>query len=132
LLTVIARLKETRTEDYTRWRWRNLLARRYGYICVIRRAKLVLPSFVWMTVACLARKTFASSMREYPAAQELEPGASIHLALDDLEPVDLTLHLPVAPGLGQRGAERFLVTAQARCERRQSTGFRLVQLICRR
>ena len=76
----------------------------------------VRPSFVWMTIACLARKTFSSSMREYPAAQELEPGASIHFAFDDLEPVDLTLDLPIAPGLGQRGAERVLITAQARCE----------------
>jgi hypothetical protein len=53
-----------------------------------------------MTIACLARKTFSSSMREYPAAQELEPGTSIHLAFDDLEPVDLTLDLPIAPGCG--------------------------------
>ncbi len=72
-----------------------------------------------MIIACLARKSFASSMREDPAAQEFEPGTSIHFAFDDLEPVDLTLDLPIAPGLSQRGAERVLVTAQACCERRQ-------------
>src|SRR4051812_40064845 len=80
-----------------------------------------------MTMACPRRSTFASSMREYPAAQEFEPGASIHFASDDLESVDLTLDLSIAPRFGQRGAERVLVTAQARCERCQSTGFRLLQ-----
>src|SRR4051794_22560801 len=80
-----------------------------------------------MIIACLAHKTFASSMRQHPAAQEFKPRASIHLAFDDLEPVDLTLDLSIAPRFGQRGAERVLVTAQACCERRQSTGFRLVQ-----
>ena len=87
----------------------------------------VLGSFVWMTEACPFKTVFASSMRENPAAKELEPGTSIHFAFDDLEPVDLTLDLSIAPGLGQRSTERVLVTAQACCERRQSTGFRLVQ-----
>ena len=36
----------------------------------------VLPNFVWMTKACPFKTAFASSMREHPAAQELEPGAS--------------------------------------------------------
>src|SRR3954462_7808102 len=76
---------------------------------------------MWITTACTFKIAFASSMREHPAAQEFEPGASIHFAFDDLEPVDLTLDLSIAPRFGQRGAERVLVTAQARCERRQST-----------
>jgi hypothetical protein len=74
-------------------------------------------------MACPFKMVFASSMHEHPAAQEFEPGASLHFAFDDPETVDLTLDLSIATGFGQRGAERVLVTAQARCERCQSTGF---------
>jgi hypothetical protein len=66
-------------------------------------------------------------MREYPPAKDLKPGASIHFAFDDLEPVDLTLDLPIAPRFDQRSAECIFVATQAPCEGCQSTGFRLLQ-----
>src|SRR3954465_7599466 len=53
----------------------------------------------------------ASSMPEHPAAQQVEPGPSVHLPLDDLEPVDLAL--AVAPRFGQRGTHRILIAPEA-------------------
>src|SRR3954449_7219959 len=58
-------------------------------------------------------RILASSMPEHPAAQQVEPGPSVHLTLDDLEPVDLALDLPVAPRLGQCGAHRILIAPEA-------------------
>src|SRR4051794_18007517 len=58
-------------------------------------------------------RILVSSMSEHPAAQQVEPGPSVHLPLDDLEPVDLTLDLAVAPRLGQRGAHRVLIAPEA-------------------
>src|SRR3954471_1049979 len=55
----------------------------------------------------------ASSMPEHPAAQQVEPGPSVHLPLDDLEPVDLALDLAVAPRFGQRGTHRILIAPEA-------------------
>ena len=66
-------------------------------------------------------------MPEHPAAQQVEPGSSVHLTLDDLEPVDLALDLPVAPRLGQGGTHRVLIAPEAGGERRQGAGLRLAQ-----
>ena len=72
-------------------------------------------------------RILASSVPEHPAAQQVEPGPSVHLTLDDLEPVDLALDLAVAPRLGQRGAHRILIAPEAGGERRQGAGLRLAQ-----
>ena len=72
-------------------------------------------------------RILASSMPEHPAAQQVEPGPSVHLPLDDLEPVDLALDLAVAPRLGQGGAHRVLIAPEAGGERRQGAGLRLAQ-----
>src|SRR3954447_16764790 len=58
-------------------------------------------------------RILASSMAEHPAAQQVEPGPSVHLPLDDLEPIDLALDLAVAPRLGQCGAYRVLIAPAA-------------------
>src|SRR3954470_18748835 len=58
-------------------------------------------------------RILASSMPEHPAAQQVETGTSVHLTLDDLEPVDLALDLPIAPRLGQCGAHRILIAPEA-------------------
>src|SRR6187397_2248678 len=58
-------------------------------------------------------RILASSMPEHPAAQQVKTGPSVHLPLDDLEPVDLTLDLAVAPRLGQGGAHRVLIAPEA-------------------
>src|SRR3954447_18071593 len=58
-------------------------------------------------------RILASSMPEHPAAQQVEPGPSVHLTLDDLEPVDLALDLAVAPRFGQRGTHRILIAPEA-------------------
>jgi len=64
-----------------------------------------------MIMARPFKTAFASSMCEYPAAKDFKAGASIHFAFDDLEPVDLTLDLPITTRFGQRSAKRVLVTA---------------------
>ena len=81
---------------------------------------------------CFGVLTSGSGVCEHPTAQQIEPGASIHVALDDLEPIDLTLDLAVAPGLRQCSAHRILVATQAGGERRQGAGLRLQQPVIER
>ena len=38
-------------------------------------------------------------------AQQIEPGTSVHLTLEQLELVDVAFRLPVAPAGGQRGLD---------------------------
>src|SRR5690349_6934918 len=80
-----------------------------------------------MTVACALPRVLASSMPDHSTTQQVEPGTSVHLPLDDLEPVDLALDLAVAPRLGQRGAHRIRVAPEAGGERGQGAGLRLAQ-----
>ena len=54
-----------------------------------------------------------SGSEEDTAAQEVEAGASVHLALDQLEPVDLPLGLSAAPRHGERRSDRRFILLQA-------------------
>lgn len=72
-------------------------------------------------------RILASSMPEHPAAPQVEIGPSVHLPLDDLEPVDLALDLAVAPRLGKSGTHRVLIVPETGGERRQGAGLRLAQ-----
>lgn len=45
--------------------------------------------------------------------QQVEVGASIHLALDELQLVDLTFRLSAAPDHGQRRLDRGLILSQS-------------------
>ena len=54
-----------------------------------------------------------SGSEEDTAAQEVEAGASIHLALDQLELVDLPLCLSAAPRHGERRSDRRFILLQA-------------------
>src|SRR5690349_7663002 len=76
---------------------------------VIRRAMLGSWKFCVDDLGVCDPRILASSMPEHPAAQQVELGPPVHLPLDDLEPVDLALDLPVAPPLGQRGAHCLLI-----------------------
>jgi hypothetical protein len=46
-------------------------------------------------------------VRDHPRTKQFDACASIHLALQHLQPIDLTFGLPVAPGLGDRVANRL-------------------------
>jgi hypothetical protein len=50
-----------------------------------------------------------SGSEEDTAAQEVEAGASVHLALDQLELVDLPLCLSAAPRHGERRSDRRFI-----------------------
>ena len=50
---------------------------------------------------------------EDATAEEIEPGPSEHLALQHLEPVDVALDRPRAPGERQAGDDSVLIAAEA-------------------
>ena len=56
--------------------------------------------------------------QQHATAQEVEAGSSVALSLDELEPVDLSLGLPTAPGLGQCRPDHRAVRLQPGRERR--------------
>jgi hypothetical protein len=51
----------------------------------------------------------ASGWIEHAQAQQIELGATIHLAFDELQPIDLPLRLPIAPNLRESSAYRSLI-----------------------
>jgi hypothetical protein len=54
-------------------------------------------------------------------AKQVEAGAAVHLPLQQLEAGDLALGLAVAPGRGERGADRGAVLLQPGRERLRSS-----------
>jgi hypothetical protein len=48
--------------------------------------------------ASISVQTFALQ-RHHPSAKQPNAGAAIHSELERRQPVDLSLHLPIAPGL---------------------------------
>jgi hypothetical protein len=49
-------------------------------------------------------------------SEERKSGSPIHLALEELESIDLSFDRPLAPWIAQSGAHRRVITAQAVCE----------------
>lgn len=48
-------------------------------------------------------------MRQDAYAQRVESGSTIHLPLDQLQPIDLSLNPSVAPGQRERGQDSVLI-----------------------
>ena len=48
-----------------------------------------------------------------PLAEEIKSGSTVHLALDELEPIDLSLNWTIAPHKSERSFDRFIVSLQA-------------------
>ena len=53
---------------------------------------------------------------EHPQTQQVELGPTIHLTLDELEPIDVSFGLPVAPGSLERCSNRCIVLLDAEGE----------------
>src|ERR1700733_8856819 len=60
----------------------------------------------------LLQKDGRYRQRNEPRAQQLNPGPAIHLALDRLQPIDLTFYRSVAPFFGDRCFHRENVPPQ--------------------
>src|SRR4051794_27357043 len=60
----------------------------------------------------LSRPLRGSGGKQYAMAEQIEAGATVHLAFDQLEPGDLALRLATAPGCGDCGADRGAVLLQ--------------------
>src|SRR5687767_12898091 len=65
----------------------------------------------------LSRTLRGSGGKQGATAEQVEAGAAVHLPLQQLEAGDLALSLAVAPGRGQRGANRGTVLLQPDGER---------------
>src|SRR3954470_24922977 len=65
----------------------------------------------------LSRALRGSGGEQGAVAEQVEAGAAVHLPLQQLEAGDLTLGLAVAPGRGERGADRGAVLLQPGRER---------------
>src|SRR3954451_487774 len=74
-------------------------------------AKRVLRSFVCTAFGRSYRPDFLLCDGKYSVAQKVESGAAVHGALDDLQPVDLSLDC--APGQRQGGMHSIAVLTQA-------------------
>jgi hypothetical protein len=70
-----------------------------------------LPQFVGSD-SFLLQRDGGYRQRNEPRAQQLNPGPAIHLALDRLQPIDLTFHRSVAPFFGDRCVHRENVRPQ--------------------
>src|SRR5215213_11603061 len=55
----------------------------------------------------------ASGGSQDALAQQIEARPSVHLALDELQPVNLPLYLPAAPFVFKRGRNRLVVSSQS-------------------
>src|SRR5215212_4965785 len=73
-------------------------------------------SLVW-----LSRSLRGSCREENTPAEQVEASATVHLPLDQLEPGDLALGLPAAPGRRERRPDRSAVLLQPRRKRLEST-----------
>src|SRR4051812_27636405 len=73
----------------------------------------VLRSFVCTTFGRSYPPDFLLCDGKYSVAQKVESGAAVHGALDDLQPVDLSLDRPCAPGQRQGGMHSIAVLTQA-------------------
>src|SRR3954471_24931447 len=73
----------------------------------------VLRSFVCTAFGRSFRPDFLLCGGKYSVAQKVESGAAVHGALDDLQPVDLSLDRPCAPGQRQGGMHSIAVLTQA-------------------
>src|SRR3954471_14027775 len=71
-------------------------------------------SMPWSPLLRLSRALRGSSGEQGAVAEQVEAGAAVHLPLQQLEAGDLTLGLAVAPGRGERGADRGSVLLQPR------------------
>ena len=58
-------------------------------------------------------------------AQKVESGTTVHGALDDLQPVDLSLDRPCAPGQRQGGMHSIAVLTQAPGKTVEAVGLRI-------
>ncbi len=85
----------------------------------------------WVTPSRRFSRIFrGSGGEEDAAADKIEVSASIHLALDEFELVDLTFGLTAAPGHGQRCLDSRLILAEAGgkgFDHRGAAGSRVIQ-----
>src|SRR3954468_22455115 len=89
---------------------------------------MVHPQFWCSRLRRRARvRPFWSGGVEDTTAQQVELGATIHVALDRLEPVDLTLDGTVAPGQRQGRPHGIDVLQQAPGEATQARGLSRIQ-----
>ena len=81
-------------------------------------------------MAAFGDRAGGSSGHQETLGQEVNPGTAIHLTLDHLQPVDLTLGWAVAPWQRDRGAHCVVVGQQAfgkAAQRRDRTVLRAAQ-----
>ncbi len=74
-------------------------------------------SFPALVGTRFSRTSRGSCRKQNASAEQVEAGVTIHLALDQLQPVDLPFGLAVAPGRGESGAYRIAVLLQPGSER---------------
>jgi hypothetical protein len=71
---------------------------------------------VCMRFRRLIGKWRQSSGQHHAKAQQVEADATVHGPFDELEPVYLSFHWSIAPGLLQSGQQRGLILAKAFCK----------------
>ena len=89
------------------------LARSHSWVLLIdlHPGKGLLRAFGERGVSSLNPSPSACRVEEHALAQEIELGAAIHLALEQLEAIDLPFNGSLAPGVAQGGAHGRLVSA---------------------
>src|SRR5215212_10078469 len=85
------------------------------------RYKLGFPLWSGSPAVCVDR---GSCRKENTPAEQVEAGATVHLALDQLEPGDLALGLAAAPRRRERRLDRSTVLLQPRRKGLESTNSR--------